>query len=166
MRRIGIVFVGMVLAMALVVPVSAKEAVVAKTDDMAAKLNEVLMKGPAEGHWQVKPDDLDAWIKAKKTDFLVVDVRPTPPGQQGGRIPGSVYIPYNEILKPENLKKSRPCKAVPVNFVKAARRRSLFQPIPPARNLAQCNKRASAPRERGWSNLVQSVKGIASRVSS
>jgi len=98
MRKAGTIFIGMALAIALVVPVSA-------ADDMAKKLNEVLMKGPAEGHWQVKPDDVDAWIKAKKTDFLIVDVRPNPPGQQGGRIPGSVYIPYNEILQPENLKK-------------------------------------------------------------
>lgn len=98
MRKAGTIFIGMVLAIALVVPVSA-------ADDMAKKLNEVLMKGPAEGHWQVKPDDVDAWIKAKKTDFLIVDVRPNPPGQQGGKMPGSVYIPYSEILKPENLKK-------------------------------------------------------------
>ncbi|HUO76219.1 MAG TPA: rhodanese-like domain-containing protein, partial [Thermodesulfovibrionales bacterium] len=98
MRKAGTILIGMVLAIALVVPVSA-------ADDVAKKLNEVLMKGPAEGHWQVKADDVDAWIKAKKTDFLVVDVRPNPPGQQGGRIPGSIYIPYNEILKPENLKK-------------------------------------------------------------
>ena len=104
MRKACMIFIGMILAMALVVPVSAKEAVVV-TDDMAKKLNEVLMKGPAEGHWQVKADEVAGWIKEKKKDFLVVDVRPTPPGQQGGRIPGSVYIPYSEILKPENLKK-------------------------------------------------------------
>jgi len=98
MRKAGTIFIGMVLAIALAVPVSA-------ADDMAKKLNEVLMKGPAEGHWQVKPDEVDAWIKAKKTDFLIVDVRPTPPGQQGGKMPGAIYIPYNEILKAENLKK-------------------------------------------------------------
>ena len=98
MRKAATIFVGMVLAIALVVPVSA-------ADDMAKKLNEVLMKGPAEGHWQVKADEVAGWIKENKKDFLVVDVRPTPPGQQGGRIPGSVYIPYSEILKPENLKK-------------------------------------------------------------
>ena len=98
MRNAAAIFIGMVLAIALVVPVSA-------ADDMAKKLNEVLMKGPAEGHWQVKPDDVDAWIKAKKTDFLIVDVRPTPPGQQGGKMPGAIYIPYSEILKAENLKK-------------------------------------------------------------
>lgn len=98
MRKAGTIFIGMVLAIALAVPVSA-------ADDMAKKLNEVLMKGPAEGHWQVKPDDVDAWIKAKKTDFLIVDVRPTPPGQQGGKMPGAIYIPYSEILKAENLKK-------------------------------------------------------------
>lgn len=74
-------------------------------DDMAAKLNAVLMKGPAEGHWQVKAADVAKWISEKKTDFVVVDVRPTPPGQQGGKIPGALYIPYNEILKPENLTK-------------------------------------------------------------
>lgn len=74
-------------------------------DDMAKKLNDVLMKAAAEGHWQVGADDVDAWIKAKKTDFIVVDVRPNPPGQGGKQIPGAIYIPYNEILKPENLKK-------------------------------------------------------------
>ncbi len=74
-------------------------------DDMAAKLNAVLMKGPAEGNWQVKAADVAKWIAEKKTDFQVVDVRPNPPGQKGGKIPGSIYIPYNEILKPENLAK-------------------------------------------------------------
>lgn len=87
-----------ILAVALAIPAYA-------ADDWVKKFNEVLMKGPAEGHWQVKPDDVDAWIKAKKADFLIVDVRPNPPGQQGGRIPGSIYIPYNELLKAENLKK-------------------------------------------------------------
>lgn len=53
----------------------------------------------------MKADDVAAWIKDKKKDFVVVDVRANPPGQQGGKIPGSIYIPYNEILKPENLKK-------------------------------------------------------------
>lgn len=92
------VFFGLMLAVALVVPAYG-------ADDWVKKFNDVLMKGPSEGHWQVKPDDVDAWIKAKKTDFLIVDVRPSPPGQQGGKIPGSIYIPYNEILKSENLKK-------------------------------------------------------------
>jgi len=88
-----------VLTMALAVPVAYA------ADDLAKKLNDVLVKGPAEGHWQVKADDVAAWIKDKKTDFVVVDVRANPPGQQGGKMPGAVYIPYNEILKPENLKK-------------------------------------------------------------
>lgn len=74
-------------------------------DDMAAKLNAVLLKAAAEGHWQVKAADVATWMKEKKTDFVVVDVRPVPPGQQGGKIPGALFIPYNEILKPENLAK-------------------------------------------------------------
>jgi rhodanese-related sulfurtransferase len=71
-----------------------------------AKFAAAVASAPAEGDWQVKSDDLAAWIKEGKKDFLVVDVRPAPPagpGQQGGKIPGSIYIPYNEIFKPENL---------------------------------------------------------------
>lgn len=74
-------------------------------DDLAKRLNDVLMKAPAEGHWQIKAADLNKMMTEKKKDFMVVDVRPTPPGQQGGKIPGAIYIPYNEILKAENLKK-------------------------------------------------------------
>lgn len=98
MRKFYVSLVGIILAAALAAPVYA-------ADEWVKKFNDVLSKGPAEGHWQVKPDDVDAWIKAKKTDFIIVDVRPTPPGQQGGKIPGAMYIPYNEILKAENLKK-------------------------------------------------------------
>lgn len=98
MKKGFIAVMGLFLALSLVVPAYA-------SDDWVKKFNDVLVKGPAEGHWQVKPDDVDAWIKAKKTDFMIVDVRANPPGQQGGKIPGAVYIPYNEILKAENLKK-------------------------------------------------------------
>lgn len=80
----------------------------AAADDLAKRLGDILVKAPAEGEWQVKAADLAKMIAEKKTDFLVVDVRPAPPqgpGQQGGKIPGSIYIPYNEILKDENLKK-------------------------------------------------------------
>jgi len=81
---------------------------VAAADEMAKRLGDILAKAPAEGEWQVKAADLAKMIAEKKTDFLVVDVRPAPPqgpGQQGGKISGSIYIPYNEILKDENLKK-------------------------------------------------------------
>lgn len=90
-------FVALVSMFAMALP--------AYAEDLAAKLNAILMKAPQEGHWQVKAVDVAKWIAEKKTDFLIVDVRPTPPGQQGGKIPGSIYIPYSEILKPENLKK-------------------------------------------------------------
>ncbi len=98
MKKGYMVLVGLVLAVALVVPAYGSE-------DWVKKFNDILMKGPSEGHWQVKADDVATWIKEKKKDFMIVDVRPTPPGQQGGKMPGAVYIPYNEILKAENLKK-------------------------------------------------------------
>jgi len=84
MRKAGTIFIGMVLAIALAVPVSA-------ADDMAKKLNEVLMRVLQKVTGRSKPDEVDAWIKAKKTDFLIVDVRPTPPGQQGGKCQAHLY---------------------------------------------------------------------------
>ncbi len=98
MKRVYTIFFALIVSTALALPAYA-------ADEWVKKFNDILMKGPAEGHWQVKADDVDSWIKAKKTDFLIVDVRPNPPGQQGGKIPGAIYIPYNEILKAENLKK-------------------------------------------------------------
>jgi rhodanese-related sulfurtransferase len=74
-------------------------------DDMAARLNAVLLKGPQEGNWQVKAADVAQWIKQGKKDFLVVDVRMNPQEYKSGHIPGAIFIPYNAILKPENLKK-------------------------------------------------------------
>ena len=75
------------------------------SEDSAATFSDILMKAPAANHWQVKADEVYGWMQAKKTDFVIVDVRPNPPGQQGGRMPGAMYIPYSEILMAENLKK-------------------------------------------------------------
>lgn len=99
MKRFSIIILSVFLAVALVVPAAYG------SDDLAKKLNDILAKAPAEGHWQIKAADLNKMITEKKTDFVVVDVRPTPPGQQGGKIAGAMYIPYNEVLKAENLKK-------------------------------------------------------------
>ena len=90
---------GVVLAIALAVPA------IFAADDMAKKLNEVLMQGPSQKHWQIKAEEVAAMLKEKKGDFLIVDTRPNPQEYKEGHIPGSIYIAYNEILKPENLKK-------------------------------------------------------------
>ncbi len=74
-------------------------------DDMAKKLSDVLSTAPAQKFWQIPADEVMAMIKAKKTDFLVVDVRPNPAEYGQGHIPGSIAIPVQDILKPENLKK-------------------------------------------------------------
>jgi len=93
-----------VLLLSVAVPLSPAAA----ADDLLKRMNEILQKAPAEGEFQIKAADLAKMIAEKKTDFVVVDVRipaPAGPGQQGGKIPGSIYIPINEILKEENLKK-------------------------------------------------------------
>ena len=81
-------------------------------DDIAKKLNDVLLKAKEEGHWQVTADEVYMWIKTGKADFLVVDVRPNPEEYKTGHIPGSIHIPYHEILRPENLKKLPPDKKI------------------------------------------------------
>lgn len=94
------------LALAFAILLPCGEAL-ATGDGLAKRMNELIQKAPGEGDWQIKAADLAKMIAEKKTDFLVVDVRPGPPGpgQQGGKIPGSIYIPYNEIFKDENLKR-------------------------------------------------------------
>lgn len=73
-------------------------------DDMAAKLNAVMMKGTETKFWQVSAEEVQAMIKAKKTDFVVVDVRPNPAEFTEGHIPGSIQITVQDIFKPESLK--------------------------------------------------------------
>jgi len=95
------IIVSVILSMAvlfMVAPVFAQ-------DDMAKKMNDVLSKGPEEGHWWVSAEELSMWIKTNKTDFLVVDVRPSAAAFGLGHIPGAIHIPYNVILAPENLAK-------------------------------------------------------------
>lgn len=70
-----------------------------------AKLNEVLSAAPAQGFWQVKADDVQAWIQQKKTDFVVVDVRPNPAEYAEGHIPGAIQISVQNILSPASLAK-------------------------------------------------------------
>lgn len=74
-------------------------------DDIAKKMNDVLSKGVAEGHWWVSAEELNMWIKTNKTDFLVVDIRPSAAAFGLGHIPGAIHIPYNVVLAPENLAK-------------------------------------------------------------
>lgn len=81
---------------------------VAASDDLLKRMNEILQKAPAEGEFAIKAADLAKMIAEKKTNFVVVDVRiapPAGPGQQGGKIPGAIWIPVDQILKDENLKK-------------------------------------------------------------
>jgi rhodanese-related sulfurtransferase len=99
MKKTAALILGVFLIIALVPGAYALDQALAK------KLSDVLSKGPSMGNFQVKADEVAGWIAAKKTDFLVVDVRPNPAEYKAGHIPGSIYIAYSEILKPENLKK-------------------------------------------------------------
>lgn len=99
MKRLSVILFAVVLSVSLAVSASYA------ADDMAAKLNTVLSKAAAEKFWQVSADDVKAMIDSKKTDFLVVDVRPDPNMFKAGHISGAIFIPVQDILKPESLKK-------------------------------------------------------------
>ncbi len=98
MKKLLVVLFVIVLAAVAVVPASA-------ADDMASKLNAVLSQAPGAKFWQVTADDVQAMINAKKTDFVIVDVRPNPAEFGEGHIPGAIQISVQDIFKPENLKK-------------------------------------------------------------
>jgi len=99
MKRFAVIIFAVILSVSFAVPASYA------ADDMAAKLNAVLSKSAAEKFWQVTADDVKAMIDAKKTDFVIVDVRPDPNMYKAGHIPGAIYIATQDVLKPENLKK-------------------------------------------------------------
>ena len=99
MRKAALVFFAAIVVAFFAAP-EAKSA-----DDLAKKFNEVLSGAQAQNGWQIKAADVYAMIKGNRQDFLIVDVRPVPPGQAAGKIAGSIFIPYYEIMKPENLQK-------------------------------------------------------------
>lgn len=99
MKRLAVIIFAVILSVSLAVPASYA------ADDMAAKLNAVLSKSAEEKFWQVSADDVKAMIDAKKTDFLIVDVRPDISLFNAGHIPGAIFIASQDVLKPENLKK-------------------------------------------------------------
>ncbi len=99
MKKVLVIMGMLILAMAVSIPAAYS------ADDMAAKLNAVLSKGPETKFWQIKADEMMAMINAKKTDFVIVDVRPNPAEYGEGHIPGSIQITVQDIFKPENLKK-------------------------------------------------------------
>ena len=84
--------------------------VFAEDSDLISKIDKILSKGPELDNYHVTAMQVGKWIKDGKTDFQVIDVRMPPEvGKWGrpefGRVPGSIYIPYTELFRPENLKK-------------------------------------------------------------
>lgn len=94
MKRFCIAVLAVVISLSLSLPAFS-------ADDAAS----VLSKSAAAKFWQVTADDVKAMIDSKKNDFLVVDTRPDPGMFKAGHIPGAIFIPVQDILKPENIKK-------------------------------------------------------------
>jgi rhodanese-related sulfurtransferase len=99
MKKLSVLFFAAIIMAVISVPVGHA------SEDLAKKFNDVLSQAQSQKGWQIKAAEVHKMIMEKKQDFLIVDVRPIPPGQQGGKIAGSIFIPYYEIMKPENLAK-------------------------------------------------------------
>ena len=94
MKKLPVIIFAIILSFSLAVSAS-----------YAADENAVLSKSLSDKFWQVTADDVKAMIDAKKTDFIVVDVRPDISLYKAGHIPGAIFIPTQDMLKPESLKK-------------------------------------------------------------
>jgi len=95
--------IGIVAVLGVVVLLAAPAVFAA--DDLAARMQGIMTKGPETKFWQVSADDVNEMIKAKKTDFVIVDVRPNPAEFGEGHIPGAIQITTQDMFKPESLKK-------------------------------------------------------------
>jgi rhodanese-related sulfurtransferase len=94
--------IGIIVALGVVVLLAAPAAFAA--DDLAAKMNAIMAKSTEVKFWQFSAEEVNTMIKEKKTDFLVVDVRPRTTDFAEGHIPGSIHIMTQDIFKPESLK--------------------------------------------------------------
>ena len=99
MKKVLVIMWVLILAVAIAIPAASA------ADDMAAKLNAELSKSTETKFWQFTADEVMAMINEKKTDFVIVDVRPNPAEYSEGHIPGSIQKTVQDIFKPENLKK-------------------------------------------------------------
>ncbi len=99
MKKLSVLFIAVILTAVISVPTGQA------ADDLAKKFNEVLSQAQSQRDWQISAANVYKMIMEKKQDFLIIDVRPVPPGQHGGKIAGSIPIPYYDIMKSENLKK-------------------------------------------------------------
>jgi hypothetical protein len=92
----------LIVVLIITVPVFAKDS------NLAGRIDKILSKGPEHSHYHVAAWQVNKWIIEKRSDYQDVRIPPKD-GTWGkpeyGRIPASVYIPYTEFFRPENLKK-------------------------------------------------------------
>lgn len=98
MKKIGLSILAAAMTLFLALPVFAGS-------DLTKVMADIISQAPEKGFYQVTADDLSSWIKSKKTDFIVIDVRTRAEEFKKGHIPGAVHIPLGEILKPVSLSK-------------------------------------------------------------
>jgi rhodanese-related sulfurtransferase len=98
------VLIGVLLLFITIVPLFAEDSA------LVARIDKILSKGIEHDNYHVAAWQVNKWITEGRTDYQVVDVRIPPDGgswgkPEYGRIPTSIYIPYTELFRPENLKK-------------------------------------------------------------
>ena len=99
-----IILMGILLLLITAVPLFAEDSA------LVARIDKILSKSFEHDNYHVEAWQVNKWIAEGRTDYQVVDVRiPSDDGSWGkpehGRVPGSIYIPYTELFRAENLNK-------------------------------------------------------------
>ncbi len=78
-------------------------------------IHDVVKQGPDKQNFQIDAATLALWIKEKRNNFQVIDVRVGEKAEEQykqAHIPGAMYIPYNELFRSDNLKKLDKTKTI------------------------------------------------------
>ena len=68
-------------------------------------LSDQYMSAVPDNGYHLSADDVIKRIQSGKNDYLIVDVRDKVEKYNAGHIPGSIYINFKDIAKPESLAK-------------------------------------------------------------
>ena len=102
MNRIGYVVVIFLIAVFFN---SSSHAATSYDLEKVRELSDNYLSNIPDNGYHVSADDIMKRVESGKDDFIIVDVRETADKYKAGHIPGSIYINYKDIAKPESLAK-------------------------------------------------------------
>ncbi len=103
-EKIQRILISLLIILSAALPAYAKSSGVIDLE-LVRMIQEEIKDAPEKRDYHIKAEDLYKWMKLKRDNFVVVDVRTEVDYFKAGHIPGSIFIDYGELFTPENLKK-------------------------------------------------------------